>query len=149
MRQICKNFGATSIKETCIAIHPELVLVGTSAGALFAYNKESEQPFGINKQDGKDFIDNAITCIDVHLRRPDYCVVGYARGQLALINLKEIKKTVKLIKDHHKKPVVSVKFCDWIKEKPHLKLGPDHICKDCRNVESWMFISCDTDGKVV
>jgi len=60
-----------------------------------------------------------------------------------------MKKTIKLIKDHHKRPIVSVKYCDWIKEKPHLKLGSDHSCKECLNVQSWMFISCDTDGKVV
>jgi len=42
---------------------------------------------------------------------------------LSIIDLTDIKKTVKLIKDHHKKPIVSVKFCDWIKEKPHFNLG--------------------------
>lgn len=72
-----------------------------------------------------------------------------SKGQLALINILTINKTVKLIKDHHKKPVVSVKFCDWAKEKPHLKLGANHVCKECENVNSWMFVSCDTSGKVV
>lgn len=65
-------------------------------------------------------MDNGITCIDVHTHRTKYIVVGYEKGQLALIDLNEFKKTLKLIKDHHKKPIVSVKFCDWAKEKPHI-----------------------------
>ena len=149
MRNVCKNFGITNCVETSIAIQNEILLVGTSAGLLFAYNIKSEWPIGIHKEDGKEFIDNAITSIDIHARRPEYCVIGFARGQMALININEIKKTVKLIKDHHKKPIVSVKFCDWIVEKPHQKMGIDHKCKDCANVQAWMFISCDTDGKVV
>jgi len=42
MKQICKNFGAPNIKATCIALNPELILVGTSAGILFGYNKDNE-----------------------------------------------------------------------------------------------------------
>ena len=68
---------------------------------------------------------------------------------MALIDLKDVKKTLKLITNHHKKSIVSVKFCDWGKEKPHYNQGANHKCKDCVNVESWMFISCDTDGVVV
>lgn len=66
-----------------------------------------------------------------------------------MIDLTEIKKTLKLIKDHHKKPIVSVKFCDWAKEKPHYTMGKDHKCNDCSDVKAWMFVSIDTDSKVV
>jgi hypothetical protein len=45
---------------------------------------------------------------------------------------------LKLIKDHHKAPVVSVKFCDWVKERPY---------NDDKS--NWMIISCDTDGRVI
>lgn len=62
---------------------------------------------------------------------------------MALLNVNQINKTIKLIKDHHLVSIVSVKFCDWIKEKPHLNKGADHKCKECENVGSWMFISCD------
>lgn len=48
-------------------------------------------------------------------------------------------KCLKTIKDHHeKRPVVSIKFCDWIKER---KTG------DAGKV--WMFTSVDTVGSVV
>ena len=56
---------------------------------------------------------------------------------------------MKLIKDHHKEPIIAVKFCDWSKEKPHLHKGPDHKCKECEDVKSWMFISSDAGGKLV
>jgi hypothetical protein len=63
--------------------------------------------------------------------------------------LQTFTKTMKLIKDHHKEPVISVKFCDWSKEKPHLHRGADHKCKECEDVKSWMFISSDAGGKLV
>ena len=56
---------------------------------------------------------------------------------------------MKLIKDHHKEPIVQVKFCDQSKEKPHLNKGVDHTCKECANVGSWMILSIDQSGKVV
>jgi hypothetical protein len=28
-------------------------------------------------------------------------------------------------------------------------MGIEHKCKDCANVQAWMFVSCDTDGRVV
>jgi hypothetical protein len=43
-----------------------------------------------------------------------------------------------MMKEHHKSPVVSIKFCDWIKEKP---VEEDKA--------AWMFISCDMEGKVI
>ena len=61
----------------------------------------------------------------------------------------DIKKNLKLIKDVHKKPVVSVKFCDWIKERPHANMGLEHECKECADVKNWMFLSADSDGRVV
>jgi hypothetical protein len=94
-------------------------------------------------------VENAVTCIDIHPLRPDYCVIGFQNGQIVLLNIREIKKTVKLIKDHHKVAVVSVKFCDWKDEKLHADQGPDHKCKKCENPQTWMFISCDHDGKVI
>jgi hypothetical protein len=63
--------------------------------------------------------------------------------------LTKFEKTIKLVKDHHKKAIVDVKFCDWAEEKPHFNLGYDHICKKCENVEKWMFLSIDCEGKVV
>lgn len=116
---------------------------------LYAFNKETGILVGQHKEDGKEFLDNPITCIDVHLHRCKYVVLGYQKGQIALIDLNEIKKTVKLVKDPHKKPIVSVKFCDWAKEKPHYSMGKDHKCNECQDVKAWMFVSVDTEGKAV
>jgi hypothetical protein len=45
-------------------------------------------------------------------------VIGYERGQLILIDTTNKKEPVKKIDDHHKNTaVVSVKFCDGIKER--------------------------------
>jgi len=55
-----------------------------------------------------------------------------------LTKLPKKAENLKLIKDHHKSAVVSVKFCDWIKERP--------LEEDKTN---WMFCSCDTDGRVI
>lgn len=73
--------------DTCVAICNNILLVGTSSGHLYAFNTQTEQKIGVNKQDGKDFAENPITSIDIHARRPDYCLVGYEKGQIALINL--------------------------------------------------------------
>lgn len=34
----------------------------------------------IYKEDSKDYKDNPITCIDVHLKRPEFVLVGYQGG---------------------------------------------------------------------
>lgn len=149
MQNMCHNFGNPKTVATCIAMNQDLVLVGTSSGMLFAYNTQSQVPYGVHKEDGKDFLDNPITCIDIHCRRGNYVVIGFSRGQMVLIDISKFTKTVKCIKDHHKKPVVSVKFCDWCEEKPHLSQGADHKCKKCEDVGKWMWVSCDVDGKVV
>lgn len=53
------------------------MLFGTSAGLLYAFDKETGQLFGTHKEDGKEFIDNAVTCIDVHPHRSKYVVIGF------------------------------------------------------------------------
>ena len=137
-------------KETCIANNGEVFLVGTNTGFVYAFDMKSHNAVGIHKEDGKEFNDNAVTCIDVHPRRPNFCVIGFEKGQIALIDLKKISKTVKLVKDHHKSAVIQVKFCDWIKEKPHVVAqGLTHTCKECEEIKNWMVVSCDASGKLV
>jgi len=60
------------------------------------------------------------------------------------------KKSIKVIKDHHKLPIVNIKFCDWqgnlykllSKDKDKEKEGSDVK-------KSWMYISIDSSGKVI
>ena len=70
---------------------------------------------------------------------------------MVVVDTRKINKNVKCITDHHPKgtQVLSVKFCDWSEEKPHFNQGNDHSCKDCADVQKFMFISCDINGKVV
>lgn len=89
---------------------------------MFIYDKDTEKPYSVYREESKDFKDNAVTCIDVHPLRHEYVVTGHLRGQLVLLDLtklpQESQSNVKCIKDHHSSPVVSVKFCDWLKERP-------------------------------
>ena len=77
-------------------------------------------PYCIYQDDGKEFrsVSNPITCLDVHTWRTEYLAIGYNNGQISICNL-HTKKNVKVMKDHHKGvPIVSVKFADWIRERP-------------------------------
>ena len=110
----------TSTVATCCLVTDEVVLIGTSAGVLWAFERESQKLWGKFFEDHKDFKGNPITAIDIHPLRTEYVILGYQRGQLILIDLTEIAKSKKVIKDHHKNAsIVSVKFCDYIKEREH------------------------------
>lgn len=108
----------TQTNATCCVITDEVILLGTSAGVLWAFERDSEKLWGKFFEDDKAFRGNAITCIDVHPLRTEYVVIGYQFGQLILVDLTAITKSKKVIKDHHKNAaVVSVKFLDYIKER--------------------------------
>ncbi len=53
------------------------VIVGTSAGIIFVYDKDTEKFYSLYREDSKDFKDNAVTAIDVHPFRPEYVVSGH------------------------------------------------------------------------
>lgn len=86
-------------KETCIANNSEVFVVGTSTGVVYVFDIKTLLAVGIHKE---DFSNVPVTSIDIHPRRPNYCVVGFEQGQISVFNLKQPTKTVKLIKDHHK-----------------------------------------------
>ena len=105
-------------RPTAIAVSENLIFIGFSNGVINAFTKEGQKPYGTYQDTSKDFVQNPVTCMDIHPKRPDYLVAGFNGGQLVLIDTTEIKKAVKKISDHHFKcPVVSIKFCDWIKER--------------------------------
>ena len=89
-----------------------------SNGVINAFTKEGQKLFGTYHDTAKEYYQNAVTCMDVHPKRPDYLIAGYNGGQLVLIDTTAFSKSVKKMSDHHNKsPVVAVKFCDWIKER--------------------------------
>lgn len=64
-------------KKTCISVQDSYILIGTNQGSLHAFSKETGILLGTHKEDGKEFIENPITCIDFHLNRTKYAVIGY------------------------------------------------------------------------
>jgi hypothetical protein len=89
-------------------ITDEVILLGTSAGVLWAFERDSQKLWGKFFENDKAFRGNAITCMDVHPLRTEYVILGFQGGQLILIDLTEIQKNASII---------SVKFCDYIKER--------------------------------
>jgi len=79
------------------------------------YEMETEKQIFVYKDDG---FNCAISCLDVHPKRPELVVLGYERGQMSVLNL-NTRKTIKQIKDIHKNNgVITVRFVDWIRERP-------------------------------
>ena len=58
---------------------------------------------------------NSVTAIDVHPLRPEFVVLGFAHGQLSLVDVvKSPNKSLKMIKDSNRNvPIINVKFADW------------------------------------
>jgi hypothetical protein len=89
-----------------------------SSGELLGFTKDGQKLWGKYCPDGKEYVKNGITCLDVHPKRPEYVVIGYHGGQLILLDCTDFKKSVKKINDHHKNSsIVTCKFVDWVKER--------------------------------
>jgi len=81
MKQIGVNYPKKeTVKETCICLTFDKILVGTDSGLVYAYDLDTDKPFCVYKEDGKDFKDNPVTTIDVHPWRSEYIVIGFERG---------------------------------------------------------------------
>lgn len=63
--------------ETCIAQTEKFILIGTTTGVLNCYDRVSEKFLFTYTESGKDYLNNAITCIDVHPKRPEMVVLGF------------------------------------------------------------------------
>lgn len=55
----------------------EVILLGTSAGVLWAFERDSEKLWGKFFEDDKAYRGNAITCMDVHPLRTEYVILGF------------------------------------------------------------------------
>lgn len=64
-------------KATCVALSDELILIGNSNGELCMYDRETQEPYAIFAEKGKEFQANAVSAIDVHPTRPEYVLIGY------------------------------------------------------------------------
>jgi|Laugresu1bdmlbsd_1035121.scaffolds.fasta_scaffold13947_1 hypothetical protein len=54
--------------------------MGLKSGELMVIDYIEEKLCYVFKEDSKDFLNNAVTCIDVHPKRNDLVVYGYERG---------------------------------------------------------------------
>ena len=122
------------------------------------FDRENEDDYDSFTDKGKEFLGNAVTCIDIHHLRSEYAVLGYERGQLVLFDATEPKKSVKTIKDHHpaSASIVDIKFCDWNGGKSYDKQdefsggsGASSNQGGDEDPKAWMFISIDNMGRVV
>ena len=86
------------------------------------YGKENQDLYATFKEKGKEFVSNGITSVAVHPTKNDYVLIGYQQGQIVLIDVCNVEKSLKVIKDAHKGiPIANLEFCDLIKivkEKP-------------------------------
>jgi len=137
-------------------LNDDLLFVGNSEGQVWMFDRESEEDYASFSEKTKEFLGNSVTAIDVHPNRTEYVVLGYERGQLVLFDATDPKKSVKVVKDHHKGlPVVSVKFVDWQGKAP---LKPQELAQteqtktqqlQDEDKQAWMFVSIDQSGRVV
>ena len=115
--------------------------MGTATGQLMIFEGQTERDVETFTDKRKDFVGNAVTCIDVHFERTGNVVLGYERGQLLLLDIYDLRKAMKTVKDSHKGvPVANVKFCDYQNESER---------EGGKEIQHWMFASVDTNGKVV
>ena len=157
-----KEKSYSSAKATCLGLSEDLLLVGSSEGQVWMFDRESEEDYAVFTEKNKEFLGNSVTAIDVHPNKTEYIVIGFERGQLVLFDCTDPKKSIKVIKDHHKNtPIVNLKFCDWSgfnknkdkdaekettnKANP-MQLGEQKALED---MQAWMFISIDKTGKVL
>src|SRR3569833_3123961 len=105
-------------KATCVGISDDVLFIGNSAGQLLMFDRESEEEYHVFSEKSKEFLGYAVTALDIHPTRTEYVVIGHEKGHLVLLDVTEPKKSLKVIKDHHKGvPVANVKFCDWMGKK--------------------------------
>lgn len=91
-------------------------MVGNSEGMVYMFDRETERHHATFSEKSKEFLGNSVTAIDIHPLKPEYVVLGFERGQIVLVDVKNSpSKSLKVVKDHHKAgvPVINIKFCDW------------------------------------
>ena len=97
----------------CVAASSEYLLVGNSIGELLIYDRQTQEPRDYFIEKGKDFQNNAITAIAVHPNKQNYVLLGYSNGQIVLLDLNDLKKSLKVIKDHHRSvKIENLAFCE-------------------------------------
>ena len=153
LSEVCpRNYGSQE-RHTCVVLSDEVVCIGTQLGTFSAFNRETCRLYGRFEDGHSDFERNAVTCMHIHPLRTEYLVVGFQGGQFMIVDLSMLDKNSmlkpkKLVKDHHKgQALVSVKFCDWYRER---EVEEEHKGAPVQeDTQAWMIASVDVEGRVV
>ena len=65
-----KERQLTQARSTCLGLSNDLVMIGNSDGAMWMFERDSEQHYATFSEKAKEFVGNAVTAIDVHPLRP-------------------------------------------------------------------------------
>ena len=57
-------------RPTAITVSENLIFIGMSNGVINAFTKEGQKLFGTYHDTAKEYYQNAVTCMDVHPKRP-------------------------------------------------------------------------------
>lgn len=164
-----------SISKVTVAVSDKMYFVGNINGDLRIYKKDTEELYATFHERGKEFIGNAITAIAVHPVSTQFVLIGYAKGQIVLIDtstlVKNPNKSIKVLKDLHKNyAIINLQFCDltdkakissdYNNAKPENPYYIDNVRetshadavtvkKQKEKDEKWFFVSIDNGGRVV
>lgn len=75
-----KEKSYSSAKSTCVGLSEDLLLIGSSEGQVWMFDRESEEDYAVFTEKSKEFLGNAVTAIDVHPNKTEYIVLGFERG---------------------------------------------------------------------
>ena len=66
-----------------------------------------------------------------------------------MLDKNNMLKPKKTVKDHHKsQPIVSIRFCDWIREREVSEESKGGAPSN-QDIQAWMIASLDREGRVV
>lgn len=79
------------IRVTCVKMSEFSIVVGTTLGYLYVYERETEKMHGYFKYPAQGGelaeLQNMVTAVDVHPKRGEYCVGGINKGQIVLVDM--------------------------------------------------------------
>jgi len=55
-------------------------MIGNTEGSVQMFQRDTEKYQTTFSEKSKEFIGNAVTCIDVHPLRPEYVIIGFEKG---------------------------------------------------------------------
>jgi hypothetical protein len=131
--------------------------MGNSMGSVNIFTRDNEKYYATFGEVTKKYPGcGAVTAIDIHPLKPEFVVLGFEKGQIALVDIvSNPKASLKFIKEHNRSetPITNIKFCDWEGHSGPSLLGGVGVAKDnkegSKTQTAWMMVSIDAYGMVV